>query len=462
MTTRVPAESMTAPSEGPLCLNQEHLLLSREYMAQQGIALTPTSVVSVLRVSGPVNPGEVEQALDSLVARHPALRIAVRPGASFSTEQRAVELAEFAQTGIFRSGLYQQSVVDNAHVPFEVTLGPVTDASKIHDLIAAEAAQGFALDQPPLIRARLVHIEASEDLLILSVDHLVSDAWSMNLIRRELAALLSGISLESRPATLDYASLQHMMIEEGKFGPSLEYWQRQWGEFGPARLGFEHFPFSVPQPHTATYRFASVRGCFGSEQSGAIRAFARKSRVTLYALLLASFSRLLQRCSGNSRIGIWGHFANRIRPEDRDAVGWYAHTHLLGIDLRGHPADRELLLHCREVVGYAVEHQATPVMQVWRSLGGYPRSSVLDAKVLLDLSLADEPLPRGNRLSIEHVPKLSPSAGRFAGLGLYIRDNRDTLGLSVQYLEERFPQPAIKQLLVDFKKEVTGFLDAGS
>jgi hypothetical protein len=60
------------------------------------------------------------------------------------------------------------------------------------------------------------------------------------------------------------------------------------------------------------------------------------------------------------------------------------------------------------------------------------------------------------------VPKLSPSAGRFAGLGLYIRDNRDTLGLSVQYLEERFPQPAIKQLLVDFKKEVTGFLDAGS
>jgi hypothetical protein len=32
----------------------------------------------------------------------------------------------------------------------------------------------------------------------------------------------------------------------------------------------------------------------------------------------------------------------------------------------------------------------------------------------------------------------------------------------VQYLEERFPQPAIKQLLVDFKKEVTGFLDAGS
>lgn len=431
-------------------------------MAQQGIALPPTSVVSVLRVSGPVDPGDVEQALDSLVARHPALRVAVRPGANFSTEQRAAELAEFAQTGIFRSGLYQQSVVDNAHVPFEVTLGPVTEASKIRDLIATEAAQGFVLDQAPLLRARLVHVDAREDLLILSVDHLVSDAWSMSLIRRELAALLSGISLEPQRATLDYPHLQHSMIKEGAFEASLEYWQGQWREFGPARLGFEDFPFSVPHPHTATYRFASVPGCFDSEQSGAIRAFARKSRVTLYALLLASFSRLLKRYSGNSMIGIWGHFANRMRPEDRDTVGWYAHTHLLGIDLRGHPADRELLLHCREVVGYAVQHQATPVMQVWRSLGGYPRSSVVDCKVLLDLSLADEPLPQGNGLTIEHMPKLSPSAGRFAGLGLYIRDDRDTLGLSVQYLEERFPQPAIEQLLIDFKKEVMGFLDVGS
>ena len=459
---QVPASSAMAPGERLLCLNQEHLLLSREYTRRQGIALPPSSVVSVLRVSGAVDPGRIEQALNSLVARHPALRIAVHPSAAVSAEQRAAELAEFAQTGIFGSGLYLQSIVDRAHVPFHVTLGPVTDLSELRELIATEAAHEFDIAQPPLIRARLVHVEMCEHLLILSVDHLVADAWSLNLIRKELAALVSGTPLEQRPADSDYASWQHAMIQEGLFASSLEYWQQQWRDFGPARLGFEDFPFCLARRSTSAGRFESVRDSFDNQQSGAIRAFARKSKVTLYVLFLASFSRLLQRYSGSSKLGLWGHFANRLRPEDRAAVGWYAHTHLLGIDLGTHPADRELLLHCREVVGKAVQHQAIPVMQVWRALGGYPRSNVLDAKVLLDLSLADEPLPQGNGLSIEHAPELSPVAGRFASLGLYVRDNRDILGLSVQYLEERFPKPAIEQLLVDFKNEVTGFLAAGS
>lgn len=438
------------------------LLLSREYTRLQGATLAPSSVVSVLRLSGPVDPGRMEQALHSLVARHPALRTAVHPSTAISSEQRAAELAEFAETGIFRSGLYLQSIADSAHVVFHVTQGPVTHVSELQKLIATEVAQEFDLTQPPLIQARLARMKTGEHLLILGVDHLVADAWSMSLIRRELAAFISGIPLEPPPPASDYATWQHVMIEEGGFSPSLEYWQQQWRDFGPARLGFDDFPFRLERPHHSTDRFDSVRGSFDNQQSGTIRAFARKSRITLYTLFLASFSRLLHRYSGNSKLGLWGHFANRLRPEDRDAVGWFAHTHLLGIDLGAHPADREFLLHCREVVGNAVQHQATPVMQVWRALGGYPRSNVLDAKVLLDLSLADEPLPQGNGLVIEHAPELSPLAGRFAGLGLYIRDNRDILSLSVQYLEERFPKTAIEQLLVDFKQEVAGFLAAGS
>jgi len=42
-------------SDGLLCLNQEHLLLSREYLLGLGVPLSSSFVVTVLRIRGPLD-----------------------------------------------------------------------------------------------------------------------------------------------------------------------------------------------------------------------------------------------------------------------------------------------------------------------------------------------------------------------------------------------------------------------
>jgi hypothetical protein len=380
-----------------LGLHQEHLLLSREYLASRGVELSTSEITTVLRVRGPLQRDAVDKAMHALAGRHPALRMVAEPSA-VPADERARRLDELGRTGVFEPGLYEARVT-------------------------GEPQFSWALDR-----------EGEEHLLRITVDHLVADAVSMKLIRRETAALLTATPLARLPET--YPVEAH--------AGALAYWVHQWNEFSAARVGFDDLPFALPRPNAASYSFGTVSAVW---DAGAIRVAARRARVTLYVFLLAAFARTLRGCTGKAKLGVWCHFANRPSEESRNAVGWYAHTHLLGIDTE----QANLPLHCREVVARAAEHQAVPVMRVWRALGAYPQDP--DAKVLLDVSAADDPLPHGNSLTIEHAPELSPPAGRFAGLGIYVRDQGDSLALSVQYLEDRFPRAAIEQLLADFQKQ---------
>ena len=124
-------ETLPAAADVPLCLNQEHLLLSREYFRDCGIPLSPSSVVTVLRLRGPLDFGALGQALNALVARHPSLRTRIIPCETLSPEQRTIELTAFGQRGVFPPGLYRQSVAQPAPVPLATG-----DETEIERLIA--------------------------------------------------------------------------------------------------------------------------------------------------------------------------------------------------------------------------------------------------------------------------------------------------------------------------------------
>jgi hypothetical protein len=298
------------------------------------------------------------------------------------------------------------------------------------------------------------------------VDHLISDAWSMRIIRREFAEIYSRLSGGGRKPLEDpgisgpeYAVLQNEMIANGDFRPALDYWREQWAKCSADRLGFGDLPFALSNPETPTYAFGCENSCFDPDISGEIRAFARKTKVTLYMLFLAACGQLLRRYTGRDRLAIWGHFANRMRPEVQQTVGWLANTHLIGLDMTDNLSLPEFLLRIRRTVLDASEHQEMPVAAVWRAMGSYPRHP--DARILLDVSIAGEPLVQttcNGVLMVSQATDWTPLFGRFSNLGLYIRDDQVRIHLSVQYSQDWFPSAAMQQLIGDFRDEVAGIL----
>src|SRR5262249_23704888 len=130
------------------------------------------NVSDALRLSGSLQVEILERALAEVVRRHEALRSGVR-------EIRG------------RPSLY---VASEASLPTAVVDATGADGDEVLRLVHEEAARLFDLATPPLCRARLVRIAPDDHVLVLTIHHLIADAWSLDLIYRETAVLYEAFS----------------------------------------------------------------------------------------------------------------------------------------------------------------------------------------------------------------------------------------------------------------------------
>lgn len=90
-------------------------------------------------------------------------------------------------------------------------------------LLREAAARPFNLIDGPLARLLVVPLSGSRTLLQLTVEHLISDGWSLNVLMRDLAALYSA-ALKGEPPRLpppadeafpEFVRRQNIMLESG-------------------------------------------------------------------------------------------------------------------------------------------------------------------------------------------------------------------------------------------------------
>ncbi len=98
----------------------------------------------------------------------------------------------------------------------------------------AEALCPFDLATGPLMRARLVKLDADEHVLLLTLHHIASDGWSMGVLFRELSALYKAFSQgEASPLPplklqyADYAVWQRGWLRGEVLDSQLRYWKQQ-------------------------------------------------------------------------------------------------------------------------------------------------------------------------------------------------------------------------------------------
>jgi hypothetical protein len=444
----------------PVCVNQEAGLLAREWAELNSKTISASPLALGLSFSGQLDLPTLQGTVNELINRHSALRASFLPSPAVSPEERRKWLYAFGRTGLFVPGLYRQAVAGNVELPLcEVDLAglaPPEQAAEIERICAERLKTPFDYARPPLMRAALLRIKPDEHLLILVVDHLVSDAWSMRVIAAELRVLYGQISgaapdqLPPVPRGLpDYAVWQHEQMQTSSFDRAAEYWRQQWSEFGSCRLTFSDFPFALPPPKTPTFAFDSARLSLEPDLAAASRRLARGSKVTLHILFLAALAILLRQCTGLEKIAVWNHFADRSRPEFRNAVGCFWTTHLVGVDLTADPSASEALLRAREVISQGLTNERLPLPLLWLMLRCRP--CYPDAQILLDSRTEDwregPSVAGGVVIRRATLPKVLPP--RFSTMGIYVNDTQQGTSLSAQYAVDLYSPEGIRALLHD-------------
>ncbi len=339
------------PDAGPVPLSfaQERLWFLDQFQPGLPLYNMPTAIA----FRGMVDPRAVERSLEALIERHEALRTTFA-----SVEDRPVQVIALPPR-------LRLPVTDLRHLP------ATRSHAEFQRLAAQEANAMFDLKAGPLVRARLVHMADDSHVLLLTLHHIVSDGWSMVILRRELEALYQAVRVGETPALpplpiqyADYAVWQRERLRGEPLEQLLEYWRTQLAHL-PKLLAL---PTDRPRPSEQTTEGASQSFVLPAELVQRLEALSHQEGATPFMTLLAGFALLLYRYSGQSDIALGSPIANRSRTELENLIGFFVNTLVLRLRLSPELTFRELLRQAYEVTLGAYAHQELPFERIVEEL----------------------------------------------------------------------------------------------
>ncbi|AFY44059.1 non-ribosomal peptide synthetase [Nostoc sp. PCC 7107] len=233
----------------------------------------------------------------------------------------------------------------------------------VQKFVAELAKKPFNLAQGLLVRATLLRLSEAEQILLVTMHHIITDGWSCDVFLRELSTLYAAFST-NQPSPLaelpiqyaDFAIWQRDRIQ-GKFlETQLNYWEQQL----QGELPILQLPTDRPRPSVTSFTGAKQYFQFSKSLTDALKQLSQQADATLFMSLLAGFNILLYCYTDQEDILIGSPIANRNRAELEGMLGLFVNTLILRNNLSGNPSFREFLYRVREITLDAYAHQDLP------------------------------------------------------------------------------------------------------
>ena len=388
------------------------------------------NVAQALRMAGGLDVDALRRALNELLRRHEVLRA------------RFVVIA----------GEPVQEPVPEVAIPLTLedlcSLAPAERESEARRRTAEESQREFSLDRGPIFRARLFRLAPREHWLLLTMHHIVSDAWSTAVLAREMSALYAAFRHgEASPLPelsvqyADFAAWQREWLQGEVLERQVAYWRAALTD-----LPILELPTDRPRAAMPSYRGGRVSFEVDALRARALKELSRREKSTLFMTLLASFHVLLYRYTGQEDLAVGAPIAGRRRPDLEGLIGFFVNTLVLRGDLSGDPTFREYLQRVRERALEAYAHQDLPFEKLVEELA--PRRE-LSRNPLFQAAFAfhntapiEWSLPG---LEVERLEGIAPAYTTF-DLTLSVREVSGILRARITYASDLFDAGTIERM----------------
>ncbi|WP_458371446.1 non-ribosomal peptide synthetase [Pseudomonas lactis] len=389
------------------------------------------NVGGMARLRGVLDVGRFEAALQALIMRHETLRT------TFPSVDGVACQKVSAQTTV-RMGWQDFCALDE-----------LQRQQRLQQLADVEAHTPFNLETGPLLRACVVKAGEQEHYLVLTLHHIVTEGWAMDIFARELSALYEAFiderdsPLPALPVQyLDYSVWQRRWMEAGERQRQLDYWT--------AQLGNEHplleLPGDRPRPPVQSHRGELYRFDLSDELAARVRAFNAQQGLTLFMTMTATLAVLLYRYSGQTDLRIGAPVANRIRPESEGLIGAFLNTQVLRCQLTGQMQVSELFEQVRHTVIEGQSHQDLPFDHLVEALQP-PRSAAYNPLFQVMCNVQRWEFQQSRQLAGMTVEYLANDARATKfDLNLEVTDLDHRLGCCLTYSTDLFDEPRIARM----------------
>jgi amino acid adenylation domain-containing protein len=321
------------------------------------------------------------------------------------------------------------------------------------EIAAEEARTPFDLNKGPLLRAKLLKLDTRDHVLLLTMHHIVSDAWSAGIFMQELGEIYSAC-LQGKPSPLpelsiqyaDYAAWQRSFLQGKALESQINYWREHLRGAPP----LIDLPADRPRPNVRNFHGAYEPITLANGVTTAVREFSQREGVTPFMTLLAAFNATLFKHSGQDHIVLGTDIANRTTAETERLIGFFINLLPLHTDLSGNPTFRELVMREREVALGAYAHQDIPFDKLVEDL--QPERSMSHNPIVQALFVMQN-IPRQRRelpgLRLDPFP-VSITRSKF-DVAVFMRETDGAMVQDWLYSTELFERETILRLASQFE-----------
>ncbi|MFJ3814317.1 amino acid adenylation domain-containing protein [Streptomyces sp. NPDC090056] len=324
-------------------------------------------VQELLDLADPVDPDRLRDALRLLLDRHPLLRASFRqlPG-----------------------GEVVQRLADRATLPWHEA---DTARTGLDEILRQDRARGFDPAEPPLLRATLVR-DGHRHRLLLTLHHIVADAWSVTVLLRELTAAYAG---ETLPEPADPRPYLAWLATRDRDAARDAWREALTGLEGPTRLpalsgtaaDASATGGDADTPRTRTER-VDVR--LPEALTDELTARTRREGLTLSTVLNGAWALLLGGLTGARDVVFGSTVSGRTTEvEGLDAaVGLFINTVPVRVRMRAGEPLAALLRRVQDDHAALLDHQHLGLADIQRLAGG---GELFDTLVVFENHPADPP-----------------------------------------------------------------------
>ncbi|MCP4156634.1 MAG: amino acid adenylation domain-containing protein, partial [bacterium] len=267
-------------------------------------------------IKGGIDEKKLQDVLEKLIKRHESLRT------RFSEKENVVvqEIKTATEFKIEKFALKEKVKEKEGKI-----LSPEADK------IVRQFIRPFDLTEAPLVRIGLIEIDdptlkvgrTPTHIFMLDMHHIIGDGYSMDIIIRDFNTLFGGKELA--PLTIqykDYAEWQNKDEQKKRLEEMEQFWLTELaGDLPELEL-----PTDYPRPEKKTFAGNTVSFSLEKEATEAVNEIAAGSGATIFMVLLAAYTILLSKLSGQDEIVVGTPVAGRTHADMENIVGVFINT----------------------------------------------------------------------------------------------------------------------------------------
>jgi Condensation domain/TubC N-terminal docking domain len=333
-------------------------------------------IASATRIRGRLNVEVLQKSIAEVVRRHDALRTRI-------VALDGVPVQEIAESSSPELEFDDLTVISDSDRETQVRL-----------LIDKHILEQIDVAADPLFRVWLLRIRDDEHVLIMAIEHMASDGFSLNILIHELfTAYIQGLKGQA-------FSLPEVPIQFAEYAVrqrnSLQSWLEEHGAYWNERLAGCHrlrFPAYGGSPAASRVGWGVVPVRIGSQLKSELGEWSRLRRTTLVMSVFTAYVGLVLRWCDARECIIQYQSDGRTSPEIQSTVGYLASVLYLRMELLENNSFVDLLNRVTDEYCKAYEHADSSYFAAqvprpeWTRNSAFnwlPRESKFDSFVLDD------------------------------------------------------------------------------